>query len=70
MRVAFGERWRVYQVWLGSGVSGILPDELRLTLGPVWALLPLARQVADALGPWLGALLAARQRQGMAALTA
>ena len=69
MRVAFRERWRVYQVWLGSGVSGILPDELRLTLGPVWALLPLARQVAVALGPWLGALLAARQRQGMAALT-
>jgi hypothetical protein len=68
MRVAFGERWRVYLVWLGSGMSGISPDELRLTLGPVRRFVPLARQVAGALGPWLGALLLARQRHGMPAL--
>ncbi len=66
MRVAFLERWRVYMVWLGSGVSGILPNELRLTLGPVRALLPLARQVAETLAPWLAALLEARQRAGLA----
>jgi hypothetical protein len=68
MRVAFQERWRVYLVWLGSGVSGILPDELRLTLGPVWRFVPLARQVAEALFPWLAALLLARQGQGLAPL--
>jgi hypothetical protein len=67
MRVAFVERWRLYVVWLGSGLSGILPDELRMTFGPVWAMLPLARQVAQALGPWLAALLAERQRQGLVA---
>jgi hypothetical protein len=68
MRSAALERWRVFAVWLGSGLSGIGPDELRLTLGPVWALLPLARQVAQALGPWLLPLLAERQRRGLAAL--
>lgn len=70
MRSAFVERWRVYVVWLGSGVSGILPDELRLTLGPVRASLPLARQVAEALGPWLAALLLARQQRGLPPLAA
>jgi hypothetical protein len=60
----------VYVAWLGSGVSGIRPEEVRRTVGPVWALLPLARQVAQALGPWLAALLAARQGRGLAALSA
>ncbi|HEY7355036.1 MAG TPA: hypothetical protein VH590_01175 [Ktedonobacterales bacterium] len=70
MRSAFVERWRVYVVWLSSGVSGILPDELRLTLGPVRASLPLARQVAETLGPWLAALLLARQQRGLPPLAA
>lgn len=70
MQRAFLERWRVYLVWLGSGISGIRPDELRLTLGPVYALLPLARQVAETLGPWLAALMAARQSRRQVALTA
>jgi hypothetical protein len=69
MRRAFVERWRVYVVWLGVGVSGIRPEELRQTLGQVRAFLPLARQVAVALGPWLAALLAARQEHGLAAGT-
>ncbi len=54
MQRAFLERWYISVVWPGSGLSGILPDELRQTLGPVRAMLPLARQVAEALGPWLG----------------
>lgn len=65
MCMAFVERWRVFVVWLGVGVSGILPNELRQMLGPVRAMLPLARRVAEALGPWLAALLAERQRQGL-----
>jgi hypothetical protein len=69
MRKAFVERWRVYVVWLGVGVSGILPDELWLTVGPVWRFLPLAWQVAEALGPWLAALLVAREQRGLAPLT-
>jgi hypothetical protein len=70
MRMAFVERWHVYVVWLGSGVSGILPDELRLTLGPVRRFLPLARQVAETLGPWLAALILARQQRGLPPLAA
>ncbi len=70
MQGVFLARWRIYVVWLGSAVSGIRPDELWLTLGPVWALLPLARQVAKALDPWLAALLTARQQRGRAALAA
>lgn len=56
--------WQSFVDWLSSGVSGIRPDELRLTLGPVYALLPLARQAAEALGPWLLSLLAECQRAG------
>ncbi len=66
MRRAFVERWHIYVVWLGVGVSGIRPDELRQMLGPVRRFVPLARQVAVALGPWLAALLAARQERGLA----
>jgi hypothetical protein len=65
MQVSSQERWRLFLVWLGVGVSGIHPWTLRLTLGPIAALLPLARQVAREVGPWLLAVLAERQRLGL-----
>ena len=58
--------WLGFLAWLESGVSGVLPCTLRATMGPVWRLLPLARPVAKALGPWLEARLAERQRQAWA----
>ncbi len=70
MRTSSRECWVSFVDWLGSGVSGILPETLRLTLGPVGALLPLARRAAEALGPWLLALLMERQRSGHARLSA
>jgi hypothetical protein len=60
--------WQSFVDWLGFGVSGVLPDTLRRTVGPVGLLLPLARQAAAALGPWLLSLLAERQRAGRASL--
>jgi hypothetical protein len=65
MQASAKERWLSFLVWLGSGVSGISPFTLRLTLGPILALLPLARQVAREVSPWLLALLAERQRLGL-----
>jgi hypothetical protein len=60
--------WLSFGDWLRGGcVSGMLPATLRLRLGPVWRVLPLARQAAEVLGPWLLALLEARQRAGLAA---
>lgn len=58
--------WLSFVDWLHGGAPGTLPATLRLTLGPVWLLTPLARQAAEALGPWLLALLEARQRVGLA----
>ncbi len=66
MQVWSRERWSCFVVWLDSGISGIHPRTLRLTLGPVAALLPLARQVAGSLNGWLLALLAERARRGLA----
>jgi hypothetical protein len=66
MQAPSQERWRSFLVWLGTGVSGIPPFTLRLTLGPVAALLPLVRQIAREVGPWLLALLQERQRLGLA----
>lgn len=63
MRTLALEYWIGFVAWLGGGVSGVLPFTLQATLGPVWRLLPLARQVADTLGPWLRALLEERQRR-------
>lgn len=57
------EWWCGFVAWLGSGVSGVSPFTLRATLGPVWCRLPLARQVAGALGPWLVERLKERQRR-------
>jgi hypothetical protein len=63
-------RWQFFLDWLGAGVSGTLPQTLTMTFGePVWLLLPLARQAAEAVGPWLIALLAERERAGLAPLT-
>jgi hypothetical protein len=45
--------WLSFVDWLNGGAPGTLPATLRLTLGQVWLLTPLARQVAEALGPWL-----------------
>ena len=64
MRTSSRACWASFVAWLGSGVSGISRETLRLTLGPVDGLLPLARRAAEALGPWLLALLAERQRAG------
>ncbi len=50
-------RWLLFVAWLGSGVSGIWPETVQRLFGPVERLLPLARQVAAAVGPWLLALL-------------
>jgi hypothetical protein len=61
MRTSSRACWLSFVDWLGCGVSGVSPQTLRLMLGPVVALLPLARQAAEALGPWL---LAERQRAG------
>ncbi|HEY7348991.1 MAG TPA: hypothetical protein VH599_11830 [Ktedonobacterales bacterium] len=63
-------RWVAFVDWLSSGgVSGVLPETLRRTVGPVWLWLPLARRAAEAIGPWLLALLAERQRTGRNVLT-
>ncbi len=45
------ECWLSFLTWLGSGLSGVLPTTLRLTLGPVRQFLPLARHVAHAMSP-------------------
>lgn len=58
--------WQSFGDWLNAGAPGILPWLLFLALGPVWALVPLAQQAAEALGPWLLALLEARQRANLA----
>jgi hypothetical protein len=58
--------------WLNAGAdtaggpAGTLPVLVLLTPGPVWRLVPLAQQGAEAVGPWLVALLEARQRVGLA----
>jgi hypothetical protein len=52
-------RWTLFGDWLEAGAPGILPETLRLTLGPVWQQVPLARQMAWMLGPWMLALLRA-----------
>jgi hypothetical protein len=57
--------WLSFLDWLGAG-PGIVPSSLFFSLGPVWRLLPLARQSAEALGPWLLALLETRQQAGLA----
>jgi len=56
--------WLSFGDWLAGGAPGMLPWMLLAALGPVWLLLPRARQGAEALGPWLLALLAARERAG------
>lgn len=57
--------WQSFLDWLDAGAPGTLPSTLFFSLGPVWRLVPLARQSAEALGPWLLALLEARQRAGL-----
>ncbi len=52
--------WLSFLDWLSSGVWGVLPFTLHATLGPVGLVLPLARHVAQALGPWLLTRLAER----------
>ena len=64
----FGIRWRAVVSWLRCGCSGILPATLWQQFGPVGWALPLARQVAEAVGPWLRSVLEARQRWGGPAL--
>ncbi len=54
--------WLSFLDWLGAGAPGALYPMLFFSLGPVWRLLPLARQSVEALGPWLLALLEARQQ--------
>jgi hypothetical protein len=54
--------WRSFLDWLQGGA----PGGRAVTLGLVWWFVPQARQVAEALGPWLVALLEARQRAGLA----
>ncbi len=61
--------WLAFTDWLEAGAPGVPPATLRLAYGgSVWRLLPLARQSAAAVGPWLLALLAARQRAGLVGL--
>ena len=64
----FGIRWRAVVSWLRCGFSGITPAILWQQCGPVGWALPLARQVAEAVGPWLLSLLEERQRRQSAAL--
>ncbi len=66
MQASSQERWRSFLVWLSASVSGVDSLTLRQTLGPVAALLPLVRQIAGQIGPWLLALLQERQRLGLA----
>jgi hypothetical protein len=54
--------WQSFLDWLDAGAAGTPSFTLWLTLGPVWRLIPLARQTAAALGPWLLDLLDARQQ--------
>jgi len=58
--------WLSFGDWLAGGTPGMLPWMLLPVLGPVWLLLPRARQGAEAVGPWLLELLAARERNGQA----
>ncbi len=58
--------WQSFLDWLEAGATGTPPFTLWLALGPVWRLVPLARQAAVALGPWLLDLLETRQRAGLA----
>ena len=64
----FGIRWRAVVSWLRCGFSGLTPATLWQQCGPVGLALPLARQVAEAVGPWLLVLLEERQRLGGPAL--
>jgi hypothetical protein len=54
--------WQSFLDWLDADAPGMPTFTLWLALGPVWRLVPLAQQTAAALGPWLLALLDARQR--------
>ena len=54
--------WLSFVDWLDAGAVGAPVTTLFFSLGPVWRLVPLARQTAEALGPWLLALLDARRR--------
>ena len=58
--------WQSFLDWLDAGTSGTSSFTLFLTLGQVWRLLPLARQNASALSPWLLSLLEARQQARLA----
>jgi len=58
--------WLMFGDWLGNGTPGLLPWMLLAALGPVWRRLPRARQSAEAVGPWLLSLLAAREQSGRA----
>ena len=64
----FGIRWHAVVGWLRCGFSGITPAILWQQCGPVGLALPLARQVAEAIGPWLLSILEERQRWGGPAL--
>jgi len=64
MRISSVDRWRLFLVWIGSGVSGIHAGALRRTLGPVGPMISLARHVAPALDSWLLSVLDTRQRLG------
>ncbi len=57
--------WLSFLDWLEAGTTGTPPFTLWLALGPVWRLVPLARQVAQALSPWLLDLLETRQQAGL-----
>jgi|GEM_PF-964333 len=61
--------WLGFLDWLAGGTPGVLPATLRWTYGgPIWRLAPLARQSAEAVGPWLLALLEARQQRELTSL--
>jgi hypothetical protein len=59
-------RWMSFLDWLEANAMCTPPADLWQTLGPVWRLVPQARQAAEALGPWLVSLLEARQRARLA----
>jgi hypothetical protein len=56
-------RWQSFVDWLTGGMSCMPAALLYPLLGPVWRLLPMARQAAEALGPWLFSLLEARAHE-------